>query len=135
MGEYSTATRLFTWMVHTFDNRNASLSEGGALAVVVPGFLETPHQAEDNTDLPRLMRQSEARLRLARPPSPGTAARRTRGVLVVGATPRLWPLMHHGAGAGYLCLYSSFSPASGGRSHHRDPWREGHRAPLRVHGG
>ena len=43
------------------------------------------------------------------PPSPGAAARRTRGVLVVGATPLFWPLMRHGAGAGYSCLYSSFS--------------------------
>ena len=30
MGEYSTATRLFTWMVNSLDNRNASLSEGRA---------------------------------------------------------------------------------------------------------
>ena len=112
-------------MVHTLDSHNASLSEGGALAVEVPGFLEMPHQARDNTDFPRLMRQSEARLRLARPPSPGVTARRTRGVLVVGATPCFWPLMRHGAGSGYSGLYSSFSPAPGGRSHHRDPWREG----------
>ena len=38
MGEYSTETRLFTWMVHTLDNHNASLSEGGALAAVVRDF-------------------------------------------------------------------------------------------------
>ena len=30
MGEYSTETKLFTWMVHTIDNHNDSLSEGGA---------------------------------------------------------------------------------------------------------
>ena len=42
MGEYSTETRLFTEMVHTFDNYNASLSEGGAFSVVVGDFHETP---------------------------------------------------------------------------------------------
>ena len=36
--------------------------------------------------------------------------------------------MRHGAGAGYSCLYSFFSPASGGRSLHSDPWRQGNRA-------
>ena len=32
---------------------------------------------------------------------------------MVRATPSFWPLMRHGAGAGYSCLYSSYSPASG----------------------
>ena len=54
------------------------LSEGVVLAVVVRDFHETPHQKRDNTDCPRLMRQSEARLRLARSPSPGAVARRAR---------------------------------------------------------
>ncbi len=54
---------------------------------------------------------------------------------MVGATPSFWPLMRHGAGAGYSCLYSSYSPASGGRSHHRDPCREGHRAGQEVGAG
>ena len=31
-------------------------------------FPETPHQTRDNTDCPRLLRKSEARLRLACPP-------------------------------------------------------------------
>jgi len=51
---------------------------------------------------------SDAAARMS-PPSSGAAARRTREVLVVGATPYYWPLMRHGAGAGYSCLYSSFS--------------------------
>ena len=38
------------------------------LAVVVGDFPETPHQTRDNMDFPCLMRQSEARLRLACPP-------------------------------------------------------------------
>ena len=41
MGEYSTETKLFTWMVHALDNDNDSLSEGEALAVVVEEFPET----------------------------------------------------------------------------------------------
>ena len=68
MGEYSTETRLFIRVVHALDNHNASLSEGGALAVVVEEFPETPHQTRDKTDFPRLMRQAKRGLRLARPP-------------------------------------------------------------------
>ena len=55
-------------MVHFVSNHDAFLSEGGALAGVVGDFAEAPHQTRDNTDSPRLMRQSEARLRLACPP-------------------------------------------------------------------
>ena len=80
MSEYSTETRLFTWMVRTFDNPNASLSEGGALAGVVGDFAEAPHQTRDNTDSPRLMPQGEARLRLAcLPPSRRNGAPHQRG--------------------------------------------------------
>ena len=61
MGEYSTETRLFMWMVHALDNNNASPSEGGALAVVVEEFPEALHQTRHNTDFPRLMQPSEAR--------------------------------------------------------------------------
>ena len=61
------------------DSHTASLSEGGALAVVVEYYPETPHQKWDNWDFPRLVRQSEARLCLACRPSPSAAARRTRG--------------------------------------------------------
>ena len=125
MGEYSTETRLFTGMAHTLDNHNDSFSEGGALAAVVSVLPGKPYWKRVGTDSPGLMRPSEASLRLAHPPSPGAAARRARGVLVVGATPIFWPLMRHGAGAGYSCLYSSFFPALGGRFLHRDPWREG----------
>ena len=38
------------------------------LAVVVGDFHETPHQTGDNTDFPRPLRKSDARLRLACPP-------------------------------------------------------------------
>lgn len=41
MGEYSRETRLFTKVAYTIDNHNVSLSEGGALAVVVESFHET----------------------------------------------------------------------------------------------
>ena len=56
---------MFTQPFHDFDTHNAFLSEGGALAVVVGDFHETPHQMQDNTDFPRPLRKSEARLRLA----------------------------------------------------------------------
>ena len=54
-------------MVHFASNHNAFLSEGGAHAVVVRDFPETPNQTRDNTDFPRPLRQGEARLRLACP--------------------------------------------------------------------
>ena len=44
---------------------NASLSEGGALAVVVGEFPETPQRTRDNTDFPPPLRTRKARLRLA----------------------------------------------------------------------
>ena len=44
MGEYSTETRLFTWIVHTFDNHNSFLSEGGVFSVVVESLPEMPQQ-------------------------------------------------------------------------------------------
>ena len=110
MGEYSTETRLFTWMVHTLDNHNISLSEGGALAVVVGAVHETPHQKRDKTDFLRLMRPSQVRLRLAcGPPHPARRRAALEGGEVVGATPIFWPLMRHVAGAGYSGHYSSFS--------------------------
>jgi len=55
-------------MAHFSDTHSAFLSEGGALAVVVRNFPETAHQTRDNTDLPRPLRRSKARLRLAGPP-------------------------------------------------------------------
>ena len=55
-------------MAHFFDRHNASLREGGVLAVVVRGIPETPHRTRDSTDFPRALRKSEARLHLACPP-------------------------------------------------------------------
>ena len=46
---------------------------------MVGDFPETLHQTRDNTDFPRPLRKSEARLRLACPPSLGATARRTGG--------------------------------------------------------
>ena len=48
------------------------------LPVVVGDFHETAHQTRDNTDFPRPLREGEARLRLACPPSPGAPTRRAR---------------------------------------------------------
>ena len=57
-----------TLMARFFDHHSAFLSEGGARAVVVEEFPETPHQTRDNADFPRPLRESEAGLRLAFPP-------------------------------------------------------------------
>ncbi len=89
---------MFTQPFHDFETLIALLSEGGALTVVVWDFPETPHQTGGNTDFPRPLRKSEARLCIARPPSHGVTARRTRGVLVVRATPGFWTLVRHRGG-------------------------------------
>ena len=44
-----------TWAGHEFNYQNASLSEGGVLAVVVESFSETPHWKRDSTDFLRLL--------------------------------------------------------------------------------
>ena len=56
---------MFTQPFHDFDTHNAFLSQGGALAVVVEDFHETPHRTRDNTEFPRPLRTREARLHLA----------------------------------------------------------------------
>jgi len=53
---------------HDFNYQNASLSEGEALTVVVERFSETPHCKRGNTDVPRPLRPTEARLRFTCPP-------------------------------------------------------------------
>ena len=45
-----------TKVAHAFDNNNASLSEGGPLAVVVEDFPESVHQTRDNTGFPHRLR-------------------------------------------------------------------------------
>ena len=69
MGEYSTETRLFTWMMHTLDNHNASLSD-----VERQAFCTSAAK-----------RCGEAVPRVS-PTSPGAVTRRTRRVLVEEAT-------------------------------------------------
>ena len=78
---------MFTQPFHDFQYHNACLSEGGALAIVVEDFFQTPHQARDNKDFPRLMKKTTRGCASFVPSSPDAAARRTRGVLVEGATP------------------------------------------------
>ena len=63
---------------HDFIYHNASLSEGEALAVVVENFSETLHWKRDNTEFPRPLRPTEARLRLTCPSPAG------RGVVAHG---------------------------------------------------
>ena len=88
MGEYSTETRLFTWMVHTFDNHNASLSEAGAPSPLWYGTFPKHLIRSGTTRISRFRyRQAKRGCASRVPPSPGVTARRTRGMLVVGATP------------------------------------------------
>ncbi len=120
---------------HEFNDHNASLSEGEALAVVVERFSETPHRKRDNTDFPRPLRPSEARLRLGWPPPAGcgdVAQERGAGG---GSDPGLFAADAPREGARPDRPPDTLPPSFRGRSHHSDPWREGHRAPFRAHGG
>ena len=129
MGEHSTETRLFNWMVHTSDNQNAFLSEGGALAVVVGDVHETPHQTRDNTDFPRLMRPSEARLRLAGPPPARISGAPPERGAGGGSAPRFLAAdAPRGRDRLFMPVFVLF-PAPGGRSHHRDPFGK---AQMRI---
>ena len=67
MGETATTWRCSPTRF-MFSTTTTLFSEGGALAVVVRDFSETPHGTRDNTDFPCPMRKSEARRRLACPP-------------------------------------------------------------------
>ena len=87
---------MFTQPFHDFQYHNACLSEGKALAIVVEDFFQTPHLARDNKDFPRLMRKSDARLRLAcpllarrggAPHERGAGGGSDPGILTAGAAP------------------------------------------------
>lgn len=120
---------------HDFNYDNASLSEGGVLAVVVEGFSETPHWKRGTTDFPRMMRPTEAKLRLACPPPArrgGVPQGRDAGG---GSDPGLFAADAPREGARPDRPPDTLPPSFRGRSHPSDPWREGHRAPFRAHGG
>ena len=102
---------MFTHPFHVFDNHNAFLSEGGALAVVVRDFSETPHGTRGGTDFPRPMRKSEARRRLACPPlarRDGAPHERGAGG---GSDP---PFLTARAAPGGVSRFSTVNPPLGG---------------------
>ena len=77
----------------------------GALAVVVGGLHETPHQEWENTDFPSPMRQSDARLRLACTPlvwRSGASHERDAGG---GSDPRL---LTASAASGRVSCFTSY---------------------------
>ena len=127
---------MFTQPFHDFVTHNAFLAEGGVLAVVVGDFHETPHQSGENTDLPRPLRNSDARLRLARSPF----ARRDGAPHGRGDGGESDPhILNAGApserGSRFTSQFTVNPLLGGGRSHHSDPWREGLRTSIRMHGG
>ena len=109
---------------------NASLSEGGAFAVVVADFPETPHRTRDNTDFPRQMRKSEAKLRLAcAPPARRNGAPHGRAAGGESDPPFLSADAPRGRARVEARVETRtaplYPPLRGGRSHHSNPWREG----------
>ena len=99
-------------------------------------FPETLHQARDNRNFPRPLRKSEARLRLACPP----LAWRNGAPHERGAGGESDPrFLAAGAPRGRTKVAAKVAtlcpPLRGGRSHHSDPWREGHRAGQEAGAG
>ena len=85
-------------VAHAFDHRNASLSEGAALAVVVQAVLGNPHWTRVGTDSPHRLRQPWRGGGWRVPASPG--APRREGEEVVRAIPWFLALVRHRAGGG-----------------------------------
>ena len=86
-------------MVHAFDHRNASLSEGAALAVVVGVVPGKPYGTRVGTDSPHPRRKSAARRRTrARPPRTARGGAAPEGEEVEGATPCFLALVRHRGG-------------------------------------
>ena len=83
-------------MAHAFDHRNASLSEGEVLAVVVQAVPGNPHWTRVGTDSPHRLRQPWRGGGWRVPASPG--APRREGEEVVRATPRFLALVRHRGG-------------------------------------
>ncbi|MYC83094.1 MAG: hypothetical protein F4X19_13510 [Acidobacteria bacterium] len=83
-------------VAHAFDHRNASLSEGAALAVVVQAVPENPHWTRVGTDSPHRLRQPWRGGGWRVPASPG--APRREGEEVVRAPPRFLALVRHRGG-------------------------------------
>ena len=86
-------------VAHAFDHHNASLSEGTPLAAVVGALPGKPYGTRVGTDSPGRLRQSEARLRLARPRfARRVMAPHREGEKVVRATPSFLALVRHRGG-------------------------------------
>ena len=108
-------------VVHAFDNPNTALSEGEALPAVVQSLPGNPRWKRVSKDSPRPLRQNERGCAPRVPSSPGASVRRTRGVLVEGATPPFWTLVRHRRALTGARSGARLTPASGGRSLHSDP--------------
>ena len=92
---------------------------------MVLDFPETPHQTRDNTDFPRPLRKSEARLRLACPPPPlawRNGAPHERGAGGESDPPFLGAGAARGRAKGDGGRDTLCPPLRGGRSHHSDPY-------------
>ena len=85
-------------MAHALDHHNASLSEGGVLAVVVGALPGKPYGPRVGTDSPRRLRHpwrvGAGRVRAS------AGAPRREGLEVEGATPCFLALVRHRAGGG-----------------------------------
>ena len=98
-------------MVHHFDKHDASLSEGGVCAVMVPDFPEMPHQTRNGKHFPRAQLQCEARLGLAcSPPARRVGAPHERGA-GGGSDPRFLTAGAASGGGKVLTPASTITPA------------------------
>jgi len=105
------ATEVAHQVAHAFDHRNASLSEGKALAVLVQAVPGKPHWTRVGTDSPRRLRQPWRGGGWRVPTSAG--APRLEEEEVVRATPPFWALMRHREGVGGPPLGPPTPPGAG----------------------
>ena len=104
-------TQVAHQVAHALDHHNASLSEGGALAVVVGVLPGKPYGTRVGMDSPPRLRQPW-RVGVRRVPA-SAGAPRLEGEEVEGATLPFWALMRHREGVGGPPLGPPTPPGSG----------------------
>ena len=113
-----------TWVGHDFNYHNASLSEGDPPPLWSRAYAKRRTGCGTARISPLCCGKAKRGCASRVPTSPGTAAWRTGGVLVVGATPIFWPLMRHERGQGRTGARTPYPPLFGVAPTISDPCRK-----------